>query len=53
MEKEEINILAQLLTSMKDAARKLEEAYRKKDAENRASVKNEILYFQEEIKKRI
>lgn len=53
MEKGEISILAQLLASMKDAARRLEEAHRKKDAVAFLSKKREILELQAEIKKRI
>ncbi len=51
MEKERIGIIAQLLISMKEAAEKLDIAYKKKDAEMLASVKREMLQFQAEIKK--
>ena len=51
MIKEEINLAAQLLTGMKDAAERLEEAYGKGDAEMLAGVKKEILQFQSELKK--
>ena len=51
MEKERINIIAQLLISMKEAADKLEIAYKKKDAEMVASIKREMMQFQAEIKK--
>ncbi len=51
MEKEGITLLAQLLTSIKDAIDKLEEAYRKKDMEKITSAKREILNFQLQIDK--
>ena len=53
MEKERIVLIAQLLTGMKDAIEKLEEAVKKEDYENLASAKKEILQFQVEIKKLI
>lgn len=51
MEKEDIILLAQLLTGIKDALYKLEEAYKKKDGENLAAAKKEILSFQSQINK--
>ena len=51
MQKEEISLVAQLLGGMKDAVIKLEKAYKNKDAEMLASAKQEILRFQDEIKK--
>ncbi len=53
MEKERINLIAQLLSSMKDLVEKLEEAYKKNDMEMLASMKKEILKFQAEIKRLI
>ena len=49
MKKEEITVLAQLLTAIKDAIEKLEEAERKKKPEKIASAKREILNFQKKI----
>lgn len=49
MKKEDIAILAQLLTSMKDAIDELEEAEKNKDAEKLAAAKREILNFQTQI----
>ena len=49
MRKEEIGLIAQLLVGMRDAAEKLEEAYKKKDFELFNSAKKEILQFQTEI----
>ncbi len=53
MEKERINLIAQLLNSMRDAVEKLEEAYKKKDIEMLSAAKGEILKFQAEIKRLI
>jgi uncharacterized protein YegL len=50
MKNEDVMILAQLLTAMKDAVQKLEDAEKKKDAESLASAKKEILTFQGQIK---
>ena len=49
MEKEDITLMAQLLTGIKDALEMLEEAEKKKDAEKLASAKKEILNFQKQI----
>jgi len=49
MKKEEINLIAQLLTSMKDALDKLEEAEKKQDTEKMVFVKKEILNLQQQI----
>jgi len=49
MEKEEIMLVAQLLTGMKDAIEKLEEAKKKKDPELLNAAKKEILNFQKQI----
>lgn len=51
MKKEEIPIIAQLLTSMKEAAGKLEEAQKDNDMKKLAAAKSEILNFQREIEK--
>ncbi len=51
MKKEEIGILAQLLSGMKDAIFRLEEAKRKKDTVIFQSAKKEILQLQWEMKK--
>ncbi len=49
MEKEDIVLIAQLLTGMKDAVEMLEEAQRKKDMEKLNAAKREILNFQKQI----
>lgn len=49
MKKEEIAVLAQLLTAIKDAIDRLEEAQKKKDAEELEMAKREILSFQKKI----
>lgn len=49
MEKEDVLIIAQLLTGMKDAVDKLEDAQRRKDAEKLNLAKKEILNFQKQI----
>lgn len=49
MRKEDIALVAQLLTGMRDALNKLEEAQRKKDLEKANAAKREILYFQSQI----
>ncbi len=51
MEKEAISIVAQLLSSIKDAIKKLEEAEKTKDNELMTVAKREILHFQNEINK--
>jgi len=51
MEKSDIALIAQLLTSMKDAADKLEIAYNRNDVEDLSIAKREILRFQMEIDK--
>jgi len=53
MEKEDITLLAQLLTGMKDALDKIEEAQRRNDSENFLLVKKEMLGFQKQIAKRL
>ena len=53
MKKEDITLLAQLLTAMQDATDKLEKAYEEKDMEEIRSAKKEILNFQEKIDKLI
>lgn len=49
MEREDIIVLAQLLTGIKDSLSKLEDAYKRGDAERLARVKQEILNFQRQI----
>ena len=49
MEKEDIIVIAQLLTSIKDAIDRLEEAQRNKDVERLNAAKKEILQFQKQI----
>jgi hypothetical protein len=53
MEKEDITLIAQLLTGIKDALEKLEEAQKKKDLEKVNIAKKEILNFQTQIDKLI
>ena len=49
MKKENLTIIAQILSSMSDGAGKLEEAEKKKDLEAYNNVKNEILILQRKI----
>ncbi len=49
MEKEDIMVIAQLLTSIKDAIDRLDEAQRNKDVEKLNAAKKEILQFQKQI----
>ncbi len=49
MQREDIVILAQLLSGIKDALNRLEEAEKKKDAEELNDAKKEILSFQSQI----
>ena len=49
MQKEDITLLAQLLTGMKDAVDRLEEAHKKGDVEQLAAAKKEILSFQKQV----
>ncbi len=51
MEKEDITLIAQLLTGIKDALSMLEEAEKKKDADKLSAAKREILNFQSQIDK--
>ena len=51
MEKEDISILAQLLSGMKDALDGLEEADRARDVERISEAKREIKNFQSQIDK--
>ena len=53
MEKDDIAIIGQLLTGMRDAVNKLEEAQVKKNIEKANSAKKEILNFQNQIDKLI
>ena len=49
MEKEKILMLAQLLTGIKDAISKLEEALKSKNIEMAMAAKREILSFQKQM----
>lgn len=49
MEKEDITLIAQLLTGIKDATDKLQDAQKKKDLEKLNAAKKEILNFQSQI----
>jgi hypothetical protein len=49
MKKEEVVVVAQLLTAIKDAASKLGDAEKEKDAAKLNSAKKEILSFQKQI----
>ena len=49
MNREEIAVLAQLLSGIKDSIEKLEEAKEKRDAEGFNLAKKEILDFQKQI----
>jgi len=51
MKKEEIALIAQLLSAMKDAVSKLEDAERRKDQHMLESAKKEVIQFQWQIKK--
>jgi uncharacterized membrane protein (DUF106 family) len=51
MEKEDITLIAQLLTGIKDAIDKLQEYQKKKDLEKLNAAKKEILNFQSQIDK--
>ncbi len=51
MKKEDIVLLTQLLSGMKDAVSKMEKAYKKKDLEELNNAKKEILSFQIQIDK--
>lgn len=53
MEKEDIAVLAHVLTGMKEAAEKLQKAEKKKDFEDFSAAKNEILKLKMEIDKLI
>lgn len=49
MKKEDVNLLAQLLTGMKEAVETLENAKKRNDLELMAAAKKEILEFQTQI----
>jgi hypothetical protein len=49
MEKEDIVLIAQLLTGIKDAIDRLEDAQKRKDLEKLSAAKKEILNFQKQI----
>jgi hypothetical protein len=49
MKKEDLAVLAQLLTAMKDAVGELEDAQRRNDSDRIMTIKKEILSFQKKI----
>ncbi len=49
MKKESVLVLSQLLASMKEATARLEAAVKSEDAEQVATIKNEILALQAKI----
>ena len=51
MKKESLTIIAQIITSMKDGADKLETAEKNKDLETYNNLKNEILLLQKKRRK--
>lgn len=51
MEKEDIILIAQLLTGIKDILEKLRESEKKKEVERLNAAKKEILNFQSQIDK--
>jgi hypothetical protein len=51
MKKEDVNLVAQLLTGIRDALHELEKAQRKKNIAGINSAKKEILNFQRQINK--
>ena len=51
MRKEDISVLAQLMTAMKDAVNKMAEADRYNDTEQITIAKKEIISFQKQIDK--
>lgn len=53
MEKEDITLIAQLLSGIKDAIEKLQDAEKKKDIERLNAAKREIQNFQSQIDKLI
>lgn len=53
MDYEKVQIVAQLIQSMQEAEKKLENYYKKKDIENFNNAKKSILKFQKEIKEMI
>lgn len=51
MQKEDVLVISHLLTAIKDAITKLEEAQRKKDNEQFLAAKREIIKLQEQVGK--
>lgn len=49
MKREEITVLAQLLTAMKDSVASMEEAQKNKDSEQLETAKKELLAFQKRL----
>jgi len=50
MKKEEITILAQLLTTMQEGVEKLEKADKERDTQKIIAIKNEVLSLQRKMK---
>jgi len=53
MNKEDVVILAQLLSSMKDAANEIESTLKKKDIARLNVLKNEILSLKEQVDRKL
>jgi len=53
MKKEDVAIVAQLLSSMKDSINELEKAQKRKDIEKMNSIKKEMIRLSEQIEKTI
>ena len=53
MQKEDILVLAHLLTAMKESAKKLEESQKRKENDGIMAAKKEILNLQAQIKSRL
>jgi len=51
VKKEEINLLAHLLTGMKESVERLEKSQKKNDREEILASKKEILYIQRQLEK--
>ncbi|MEI6731691.1 MAG: hypothetical protein WCK90_03340 [archaeon] len=49
MKREDILVLAQLLTGMKDAVAQMREAEKKKDSERMSSAKKAMIHLKEQI----
>ncbi len=49
MKKEEVAVIAQLLSAIRDSIEKLDEAKRKNDSEEMIMIRKEIMMFQKKI----